>query len=85
MSAARTVTAAFAHPPPLHCHVPNLVGEKLARAKAALKNANCSLGRVQKEFSSKRKGVVVGQSHRKGTTLTDHARVAVTVSKGKRR
>jgi hypothetical protein len=50
---AIAITAATPKPPPLACTVPKLVGKKLARAKAALRAADCKVGKVQRP---KRKG-----------------------------
>lgn len=52
--------------PPPACVVPKLVGKTLARAKTALKNANCRLGKVHKPKQpkgKKRRALVVKSSH----------------------
>jgi len=67
------------------CVVPRVVGSSLARAGAAIRRANCSVGRVTRRPSSRRSGIVVGQSPRAGTQLATRARVRLVVSKGRRR
>lgn len=53
-------------PPPaaLTCVVPNLVGKKLGPAKAALRRANCGIGKVSKpkQEKGKRRGALVVKS-----------------------
>ena len=51
-------------PPPAACVVPKLHGKTLARAKAALKAANCKLGKVHKPkgLKGKRRPLVVKSS-----------------------
>jgi len=60
-------------PPPPTCIVPELVGKKPGRAKAALRDANCSVGKVLKPKHSKgrRRGALVVKSSTpsQGTTL----------------
>ncbi|HWM56025.1 MAG TPA: Ig-like domain-containing protein [Solirubrobacterales bacterium] len=52
-------------PPPPACTVPKLVGKTLARAKAALKAADCKVGKVQrpKQRKGKRRVLVVKSSN----------------------
>lgn len=61
---AIAIAAAPAKPPPPACTVPKLVGKKLAKAKAALKAADCKLGKVQrpKQQKGKRRRVLVVKS-----------------------
>jgi hypothetical protein len=51
-------------PPTPTCVVPKLVGKKLGRAKAALRKANCSVGKVSKpkHQKGKRRGALVVKS-----------------------
>jgi hypothetical protein len=51
-------------PPPPTCVVPNLAGKKLGRAKAALRKANCAVGKVSKpkHQKGKRRGALVVKS-----------------------
>jgi hypothetical protein len=60
-------------PPPAACVVPNLAGKKLGRAKAALQEAHCSVGKVSKpkHRKGKRLGALVVKSSTPsaGTTL----------------
>lgn len=53
-------------PPSVRCVVPKLAGKKLARAKAALRDANCAVGVVTKPRA--RKGKRIGQLVVKSST-----------------
>lgn len=53
-------------PPSVRCVVPKLAGKKLARAKAALRDANCAVGVVTKPRA--RKGKKLGQLVVKSST-----------------
>jgi beta-lactam-binding protein with PASTA domain len=65
--------------------VPNVRGKVLATAKAAIKRAHCSVGKVTKKASRKTKaGRVIGESPRPGTHLRAGARVNLVVSRGRR-
>jgi hypothetical protein len=63
------------------CVAPDLVGETLAAAKAAIKKAFCSVGKVKTITSSRPKGVVLPQKPRHGR-LKQHAKINLVVSKG---
>jgi uncharacterized repeat protein (TIGR02543 family) len=81
MTAAASVTAKFTK---IVCVVPNVKGKKLAAAKSAIANANCSTGTVKKKTSTTvKKGKVISQSPAKGKHLADGAKVNLVVSKGK--
>lgn len=60
-------------PPPAVCVVPKLVGKKLARAKAALRAANCKVGKVRKpkHLKGKRRLVVKSSSPGVGAKPAD--------------
>jgi hypothetical protein len=73
------VTARFVLRP---CVVPNLVGRTLKAAKAALKKAFCSLGKVKAVASSRAEGEVLSQKPKHGKRLTQHAKISLVVSKG---
>jgi PASTA domain len=66
-------------PPPPTCIVPNLAGKKLGRAKAALRKANCAVGKVSKpkHQKGKRRGALVVKSSAPsaGTTLSAGTKV----------
>jgi hypothetical protein len=66
-------------PPPLTCIVPELAGKKLGRAKAALRKANCGVGKVSKpkHQKGKRRGALVVKSSAPsvGTTLAADSKV----------
>ncbi len=71
-------------PPPKNCVVPALAGQTLAGAKAALKAANCSEGKVTKKASSTvPEGDVISSSPAASTTHAAGTRVALTISSGK--
>jgi len=73
------VGATFALRP---CTVPDLVGKKVARARAAIKKAFCSVGKVTTVGSSRAKGEVISQKPRHGKRLKQHAKISLVVSKG---
>jgi hypothetical protein len=65
------------------CVVPEVVGESLKAAKAALKKAFCSTGEVRLAASSKvQKGYVISQRPKPQARLRQHAKVNLVVSKG---
>ena len=69
--------------PKKSCVVPNVVGDTLAAAKAALKNANCSTGTVTNKASATvAKGDVVSSSPKAGTKHKAGTKVKLTVSGG---
>ena len=45
-------------PPSLPCVVPNVTGKKLAKAKAAITDAHCKVGKITKKKSSVKPGRV---------------------------
>jgi beta-lactam-binding protein with PASTA domain len=47
-----------------------------------IRTAHCSVGRVKKVFSSKKKGSVIAESPAAGTRHTGGTAVSLTVSKG---
>jgi len=70
-------------PPSVRCVVPNLSGKKLARAKAALRDANCAVGVVTKPRARKGKRlgqlVVKSTTPSAGTILADGGKVSLTL------
>jgi hypothetical protein len=64
------------------CVVPNVVGKSLRTAKAVIRKAFCSVGKVRRVFSAKPKGHVVAQGPKHGKRLEQHAKVSLVVSKG---
>jgi beta-lactam-binding protein with PASTA domain len=81
MSADHNVTATFARV--LKCHVPKVVGKKLAAAKSRIRAAHCRVGKITKKKSSrKKKGRVIAQSPKPGKTLPAGSKVKLTVGKG---
>jgi hypothetical protein len=67
------------------CVVPALKGMKLGKAKAALKAAGCGVGKVRKKAGKGKPGRVLRQSKKAGKQLPAGTKVALTVSKRKRR
>jgi hypothetical protein len=88
MSAARSATATFGTapppPPPVKCVVPNVKRKTLAAATSAIKAAHCSLGKVQKATSKKKKGTVIAQNPPPGKKLAKGSKVNIVLSKGKK-
>ena len=81
MSAEHNVTATFAKKP--KCKVPKVVGLKLAKAKVKIRRAHCSVGKITKKFSSRKKeGVVLSQKPRPRKILPGGSKVKLTVGKG---
>jgi Tol biopolymer transport system component len=66
------------------CKVPNLVGQKLATARAKARKAGCVSGTVRYVRSKRPRGRVFRQSPRKGLRLCFGVRVKVVVSRGLR-
>jgi outer membrane protein assembly factor BamB len=68
----------------LKCHVPNVVGLKLAKARARIRARHCSIGRISKRASAPaKKGRVLWQSPKAGRTLRNQAKVNLRVGKGR--
>jgi len=69
----------------VQCVVPPIVRKTLARARSALHDAGCSLGRVRRVFSSRvSKGRVVSQHPDAGNILPGGTAVDVALSKGRK-
>src|SRR2546421_585509 len=68
-------------PPSLPCVVPNVVGKKLGKAKAAIKDAHCKVGKVTKKKSSVKPGRVLSQKPSSGAVRPGGSKVALVVSK----
>ncbi len=66
------------------CIVPKLVGKTLSAAKKTLTAASCSVGKIKKVHAKAKKGRVVAQRSKPGTFLKHGAKVALTLSKGKK-
>lgn len=81
-----------APPPPAtppaarRCVVPNVKNRTVARARRLLNARRCRLGKVRRAYSRRiRKGRVISQARRSGARLPQRAKVAVVVSRGRRR
>jgi hypothetical protein len=70
-------------PPPPVCVVPNLVGKKLGRARAALLKAHCGIGKVSRPKHEKGKGrgalVVRSSAPSAGTNLPGGTKVKLSL------
>jgi Ca2+-binding RTX toxin-like protein len=72
--------------PQARCVVPNVKRRTVARARRLLRARRCTLGRVRRAYSARvRRGRIISQSRRPGARLPRGARVAVVVSRGRRR
>jgi alpha-tubulin suppressor-like RCC1 family protein len=69
--------------PPTACVVPNVVGKRLAKARARIVRAHCRVGTVRQVSSTKTRGIVVRQTPRAGRRLAQGARVDLKVSRGR--
>jgi beta-lactam-binding protein with PASTA domain len=66
--------------------VPKVRGLKLRKAKRRIVARHCSVGKITRKFSSRRrKGRVLSQKPKAGKTLSAGARVNLKVGKGPRR
>ena len=70
-------------PPPVQCVVPNVVGKRLAKARARIVRAHCRVGTVARVASTRSKNVVVRQSPRPGKRLKAGSRINLSVSSGR--
>jgi uncharacterized delta-60 repeat protein len=69
-------------PPP--CKVPNVRGRKLAVARLAIRKARCRVGKVRRKASKKvKRGRVMSQSPKAGTTIPNLGKVNLVVSRGR--
>jgi hypothetical protein len=88
MGAAKSVTARFdgPQPPPppppprVRCRVPRVVGLRPASARARIRRAHCSVGRIRRA-RSRRVGRVIAQSPRAGALRPRGARVNLVVGR----
>jgi N-acyl-D-amino-acid deacylase len=82
MDGDRSPVAAFV----AQCVVPRVVRKKLAAARSALAEADCSVGHVRRVFSKRiARGRVASQRPAAGTRLEAGGAVDLVVSKGRRR
>jgi hypothetical protein len=80
------VTACFGCGLRFRCHVPRVTGKTLDHAKQILRHSLCRPGRVSHAFSKRiKKGRIISQRPRPHKVVfTDHHRVRLVVSRGKR-
>ncbi len=69
---------------PALCFVPSLMGRSIDVAKKKLSAASCRLGRITVAYSTAKTGSVIGQQAKPRTLLKPLAKVALTVSKGRK-
>jgi hypothetical protein len=69
---------------PASCVVPDVAGRTIARAKNVLHAADCNVGKITHAYSRIKKGRVIAELPRAGTSLSTGAKVALTVSKGRK-
>ena len=79
-----TSSACPAARPTPRCRVPRVVGLRLATARTRIRRANCRVGRVRLQHSTRARGRVVAQSPRPGARRARGTRVHLTVSRGRR-
>jgi eukaryotic-like serine/threonine-protein kinase len=85
-TAESDATALVRKKPARACVVPNVKRKTAAAARRAIRRAGCTVGRVRRSHStSMRSGRVVSQSPRAGARRAAGAKVALVLSKGKRR
>jgi PASTA domain-containing protein len=77
-------SASLTFPNQKRCLVPKLKGKPLARAKEALKKAQCAVGHITVRKSLTAKGLVISSSPKAGRDLRGGTPVALAVSRGKR-
>ena len=70
--------------PTPRCRVPHVVGLRLATARTRIRRANCRVGRVRQQHSTRTRGRVVAQNPRPGARRALGARVNLTVSRSRR-
>jgi beta-lactam-binding protein with PASTA domain len=71
---------------PLPCTVPNVVGKRLAAAKASIAQRHCRTGTVRYAYSrTRKKGVVISQSPRPAQVLPGGSMINLVASRGPRR
>jgi hypothetical protein len=65
-----------------NCHVPNVVGLKLTKAKTNIRAAHCSVGRItKKKAKPAKRGRVLSQTPKHGRTLPNGAKVSLRIGK----
>jgi len=67
---------------PEPCIVPNVLRKTLIRARAAIVQSRCGVGRVTRAYSKRKKGIVIGQRPTAGTELAAGTRVNLVISRG---
>jgi hypothetical protein len=76
-----TTTITTVQRPPA-CFVPKVVGKSLAAGKRLLRKAGCKFRVVKAKKSKKRKGKIIAQGRKKGTSVPVGTVVKLTVSPG---
>jgi Regulator of chromosome condensation (RCC1) repeat/PASTA domain len=82
----RAVQTTVPPAPAARCRVPKVVGKRLVSAKRIITLRHCRTGKVGYAYSRKRaKGVVISQSRRPGRVLPARSKIALIVSRGRKR
>ena len=61
--------------------VPKLTGLKLTKARRAVKKANCTVGKVTRKKSSRKKTVVLKQGKKAGAVLANGSKIKLTIAR----
>jgi lysophospholipase L1-like esterase len=73
-------------PPAARCSVPSVKGKTLAAAAQAITAGHCSTGNISRAYSKTvKKGRVISQKPGPGASLPNGSKVALVVSRGKKR
>src|SRR3954447_18690642 len=63
------------------CVVPSVKGLKLAKARAAIKKANCTVGKVTRKKSTRKATVVLKQGRKAGAVLAYGSKITLTIAR----
>ena len=74
----QTITTTAPQP---KCVVPSLEGLKLTKARAALKKANCTVGKVTRKKSAHKATVVLKQNKKAGAVLARGSKITLTIAR----
>ena len=74
----QTITTTAPQP---KCVVPSLKGLKLTKARAALKKANCTVGKVTRKKSAHKATVVLKQNKKAGAVLARGSKITLTIAR----
>jgi eukaryotic-like serine/threonine-protein kinase len=67
------------------CTAPNVKGKTLPAARKAIARANCGVGKIRRAYSKNvKKGRVISEKPRPGTTLPTGGKVDLVLSRGRK-